>query len=110
MNIIEPVKPEVKEVQTIEELQEEVQNKLQKITKEDVIQKVIKDAESKGRVFASPEAAKQFAEDKLNDMFNKYRLKHGLPVCCDLCGHGGGTLIKISEGKYKHKECPSDHR
>ena len=104
-------KLETKEVDTVEELQTAVDNKLHNITKEDVVNKIIKNAESRGRVFDTIEQAKQYAEDQLDKQFTKYRIKNGLPICCELCGHGGGTLMKTTEGKYKHQgECPNDHR
>lgn len=26
----------------------------------------------------------------------------GMPIKCHVCGEGGGTLVKVSEGKYRH--------
>lgn len=26
----------------------------------------------------------------------------GTPIKCHVCGRGGGTLVKVSEGKYRH--------
>lgn len=29
----------------------------------------------------------------------------GAPIKCQVCGEGGGTLVKVSEGKYRHDRC-----
>jgi len=28
----------------------------------------------------------------------------GRPILCHLCGAGGGTLVKVAEGKYRHQK------
>jgi len=32
------------------------------------------------------------------------RKPEGRPVTCCICGMAGGTLVKVSDGKYRHKD------
>lgn len=100
----------IKKEQSVDDLDKEVQEKLSKITKEDIINQTIEHAKKLGRQFDNEEKARQWAQRYLDNEIMKERIKKGVSISCNICKKAGsnkttGPLIRDPNGGYKHQNC-----